>query len=286
MLDLGSGSGRDCYLASKLVGEDGHVIGVDMTDEQLAVANEHIDYHTKKFGYEKANVEFKKGEIEKLDQLNISENSLDLIISNCVINLSTNKQKVLADCYKLLKQGGEMYFSDVYVDKRIPKDLAQDSVIYGECLGGALYWNDFIHFSKKAGFTDPRVVEVAPITIENKELEKKLKGYEFYSVTYRLFKLDELEGDCEDYGQAVIYKGTNPDYPNAFMLDQGHVFQTGKIEPVCGNTFLMLEKTRLKEHFEFIGSFDKHYGIFPGCGKENPFRGVHTKGASELGSCC
>ncbi|EQC47633.1 methyltransferase domain-containing protein [Bacteriovorax sp. Seq25_V] len=287
ILDLGSGSGRDCYLASKLVGENGYVIGVDMTDEQLAVANRHIDYHTEQFGYKKSNVEFKKGHIEQLDELNIDNNSLDLIISNCVINLSTNKLKVLSDCFNKLKQGGEMYFSDVYVNKRIPKELASDPVIYGECLGGALYWNDFLTFAKKAGFQDPRVVEVAPITIENKELEEKLEGFEFYSVTYRLFKIAELETDCEDYGQAVIYKGTIDDLPNSFQLDTGHFFAKGKVEAVCGNTYLMLHESRYKKHFEFIGDFSTHYGIFEGCGSENPFAHVTiSSDSSGAGSCC
>lgn len=285
MLDLGSGSGRDCYLASKLVGEKGQVVGVDMTDEQLEVANKHVNYHTEKFGFNRPNVEFKKGHIEQLDELEFEDNYFDLIISNCVINLSTNKQKVLNDCYQKLKQGGEMYFSDVYVNKRVPQELANDPVIYGECLGGALYWNDFLTFSKKAGFADPRVVEAAPITIENKELEQRLQGFNFYSVTYRLFKIDGLEGDCEDYGQAVVYKGSVEDYPNFFKLDQGHVFQKGKVENVCGNTYLMLEKSRFKEHFDFIGSFETHYGIFPNCGTANPFESLHDE--NELtGSCC
>jgi len=286
VLDLGSGSGRDCYLVSKLIGEAGHVIGVDMTEEQLAVANKHIDYHTEKFGYKKPNIEFKKGHIEKLNELNIKEESQDLVISNCVINLSTDKQKVLNDCYKILKQGGEMYFSDVYVSKRIPKELASDPVIYGECLGGALYWNDFHNFAKKAGFTDPRIVEAAPITIENKELEDKLTGYEFYSVTYRLFKMDELEPDCEDFGQAVIYKGSSEEKEHSFTLDRGHNFQTGKVEPVCGNTFVMLKNSRLREHFQFIGDFETHYGIFPGCGTLNPFETLHNHGTDNPMSCC
>ncbi|MBT6324984.1 MAG: methyltransferase domain-containing protein [Bdellovibrionales bacterium] len=284
-LDLGSGSGRDCYLLSKLVGENGFVVGVDMTDEQLEVANKHISYHTEKFNYSTPNIEFKKGEIEQLDEIGISPNSFDLIISNCVINLSTNKEKVLSDCYQILKQGGEMYFSDVYVNKRIPKELANDPVIYGECLGGALYWNDFLSFAKKAGFSDPRVVEAAPITIENKELQKRLENFEFYSVTYRLFKIDALENDCEDYGQAVIYKGTIEDHPESFPLDQGHTFYKGKVEAVCGNSYLMLNKTRFKEHFEFIGNFERHFGIFPGCGTSNPFEGLHSSESTQ-GGCC
>lgn len=289
VLDLGSGSGRDCYIASSLVGENGYVIGVDMTDEQLDVANRHIDYHTKAFGFRKPNVEFKKGTIEQLDALDIANNSLDLIISNCVINLSTDKPKVLRDCYQKLKEGGEMYFSDVYVNKRIPKKLANDPVIYGECLGGALYWNDFLDFSIKAGFKDPRVVEAEAITIENPELQEKLEGYEFYSVTYRLFKLESLEKDCEDYGQAVIYKGSLENSENYFLLDNGHLFEKGRVHPVCGNTWNMLEKTRFKEHFEFIGNFDTHFGIFPGCGSSNPFSGLHTNTdntESTGASCC
>lgn len=287
VLDLGSGSGRDCYLTSKFVGESGYVIGVDMTDEQLAVANKHIDYHTQKFGYNKANIEFRKGEIEKLDEIGLENNSLDLIISNCVINLSTNKEKVIKDCFNLLKQGGEMYFSDVYVNRRIPSELASDEVIYGECLGGALYWKDFENYAKAAGFADPRIVEAAPITIENCALEAKLKGYEFYSVTYRLFKLDELEQGNENYGQSVVYKGTIKEQPETFLLDENFKFNKGEATSVCGNTFKMLSDTRFKDHFDFNGSFSEHLGTFNGDKNANPFAGLHcgTKKPSK-GGCC
>ena len=134
VLDLGSGSGRDCYIAAQLVGESGHVVGVDMTDEQLAVANEYKEYHREKFGYKESNVSFLKGNIEKLDELNLEKGSFDLIISNCVINLANDKLKVLKDVYALLKPGGEMYFSDVYSDRRVPEHLQNDPVLWGECL--------------------------------------------------------------------------------------------------------------------------------------------------------
>jgi ubiquinone/menaquinone biosynthesis C-methylase UbiE len=286
ILDLGSGSGRDCYLASKLVGEDGYVIGVDMTDEQLEVANKHIDYHTEKFGYKKPNIEFKKGHIEQLDELDIQNDSLDLIISNCVINLSTNKKKVLQDCYNKLKQGSEMYFSDVYVNKRIPSDLAKDPVVYGECLGGALYWNDFFNFAKEVGFADPRIVESAPITIENKELEERLKGYEFYSVTFRLFKIDELEKDSEDYGQAVVYNGDIENSPESFLFDEDNTFEKGKAKNVCANTFLMLEKSRYNKHFQFIGNKENHFGLFTNTSKANPFAELHKQEQPKTSGCC
>lgn len=271
VLDLGSGSGRDCYIASSLVGESGSVVGVDMTDEQLAVANRHIDYHTKQFGYQKPNVEFIKGNIDDLDKLDLEAESFDLIISNCVINLAVDKQKVLNDAFRLLKPGGEMYFSDVYSDRRIPAVLQKDAVLWGECLSGALYWNDFLTYAKNAGFPDPRVAESHLITVENKELEEKVGNLKFFSVTYRLFKIEGLEQDCEDYGQAICYKGTIENKVNAFDLDGHHHFPTGKMMPVCGNTYKMLHDTRLAKHFDFFGNWETHYGIYEGCGGKIPF---------------
>lgn len=283
ILDLGSGSGRDCYIASKLVGPNGYVVGVDMTDQQLAVANKYVGYHTEKFGYSKPNVEFIKGNIERLDELNLEAGSFDLIISNCVINLATDKQKVLNDVYRLLKPGGEMYFSDVYADRRVPEDLQKNRVLWGECISGALYWNDFLNISKKAGFTDPRNVESKVITVENEELEELLGDIKFFSVTYRLFKIDELESDCEDYGQAVAYKGGILECPNTMLLDDHHEFPKGKIMSVCGNTYRMLNDTRYKKHFDFYGTWDTHYGIFEGCGGKMPF---NASGDGMESSCC
>lgn len=283
ILDLGSGSGRDCYIASKLVGQDGAVVGVDMTDEQLDVANKYIDYHTEAFGFKHSNVKFLKGNIEALDKLDLEEGSFDIIISNCVINLATDKSKVLKDAYRLLKPGGEMYFSDVYCDRRIPQHLQDDPVLWGECLSGAMYWNDFHKTARNAGFTDPRTVENKPVTVENEELEEKLGDLKFFSVTYRLFKIEALEEDCEDYGQAIRYKGTIKGNTNSWDLDDHHNFPTGKIMPVCGNTYMMAKETRFAEHFDFFGDFSTHYGIFEGCGGAMPFS-LDGEGSAE--SCC
>lgn len=148
ILDLGSGTGRDCFILSKLVGERGYVVGVDMTEEQLAKANAKVEYHTKAYGYAKPNIEFKKGYIEKLGELGLEENSFDLIVSNCVINLSPDKHAVLAGAHRLLKPGGELYFSDVYCDRRVPKHLMENPVLWGECITGALYWNDFLSIAR------------------------------------------------------------------------------------------------------------------------------------------
>ncbi len=282
ILDLGSGSGQDCYVLSALVGEQGEVVGVDMTDEQLAVANRHVDYHREVFGFEKANVRFIKGYIEKLDQLGLEDNSFDVIVSNCVINLSPDKQAVLEQAHRLLKPGGELYFSDVYADRRVPEHLLNDSVLYGECLAGALYWNDFLTLAKQAGFADPRLVEDRPLLVGSEEISQKVGDINFYSATYRLFKLANLEPACEDYGQSVIYRGSIPNMQNYFLLDKHHIIEAGKPFPVCGNSYRMLKETRFNPHFEFAGNFDKHLGIFSGCGSDLPF----DSGAKKTGGCC
>ena len=280
VLDLGSGSGRDVYALAQLVGPTGKVVGVDMTAEQLEIARKHQSYHVEKFGYD--NVEFLEGYIEKLDELGLEPESFDVIISNCVINLSPDKPAVLKGVEKLLKPGGEFYFSDVYADRRIPESVKNDPVLYGECLGGALYWNDFLSLSKKAGFADPRLVNDRPLEILDAELSEKVGRIQFFSATYRLFKLDQLEDACEDYGQAVIYKGSVPLNTHSFTLDAHHIIETGKVFPVCGNSYHMLKSTRFSEHFEFIGSFDKHYGLFEGCGSEMPF----AKSGDDEQPCC
>eukprot|EP00574_Skeletonema_japonicum_P009399 CAMPEP_0201727388 /NCGR_PEP_ID=MMETSP0593-20130828/12115_1 /ASSEMBLY_ACC=CAM_ASM_000672 /TAXON_ID=267983 /ORGANISM="Skeletonema japonicum, Strain CCMP2506" /LENGTH=373 /DNA_ID=CAMNT_0048219167 /DNA_START=184 /DNA_END=1305 /DNA_ORIENTATION=- len=294
ILDLGCGAGRDVYIASQLVGENGRVIGVDMTAEQLKVAKETQAYHADKFGYD--NVEFHEGLIEKLDDIpSLKDGSVDIIISNCVINLCPDKEAVLKSCHRLLKPGGELYFSDVYASRRVPQELREDEVLWGECLSGALYWNDFQNLSKQCGFKDPRLVEDAPITIENKKVQEKIeemghKNLEFYSATYRLFQLDCLEPHCEDYGQAVIYKGTIPRFESGWSLDDHHFMEKGKVFPVCGNTYNMLKETRFEKHFDFVGDWSTHYGIFDGCGTSMPFKssidGVSTKGGGGGGGCC
>ena len=284
VLDLGSGSGRDCYILSQLVGEEGKVVGLDMTDEQLEVAIRHLEYHKKKFDYTKSNVEFIKGDIEKLLDAIPSGLKFDLVVSNCVLNLVSDKKKVLSDVHAILKEGGEFYFSDVYADRRIPDVLKRDPVLWSECLSGALYWNDFLTYAKASGFTDPRVVESKEITINNDEMKERVGKIRFFSVTYRLFKNSKLESDCEEYGQAVCFRGGIPEMPDSFLLDGHHEFEKGRMYPVCGNTYLMLKESRFREYFDFYGSFETHYGIFEGCGTNMPFSVSATDNISA--ACC
>jgi len=288
VLDLGSGSGRDVYLIAQLVGEGGEVVGVDMTDEQLETANQHVDWHLQQFGYAQSNVRFVKGYLETLDQLDLEAGTFDVVVSNCVINLCVDKLAVLRGAHRLLKPGGELYFADVYCDRRLPDDIRADSLLYGECLGGALYWNDFLPMAKEAGFLDPRLVTSRPIEVENEAMRAKLGQARFFSATYRLFKLDDLEPACEDYGQAVVYRGGVAEQAQAFELDGHHVIERGKVFPVCGNSWRMLAETRFAPYFDFVGDFSTHYGIFAGCGTSLPFdttapaQGEKTKKSS----CC
>lgn len=282
VLDLGCGSGRDVYALAQLVGPTGRVVGVDMTGEQLAVAEKYRALHTDTFGFD--NVSFLRGYIESLDELDLEPGSFDVIVSNCVVNLSPDKDAVLKGVYQLLKPGGEFYFSDVYADRRVPDTVRNDPVLYGECLGGALYWNDFQRLAQRQGFVDPRLVTDRPLTITDPDLQPRVGNLRFYSATYRLFKLDRLETACEDYGQAVIYRGSIPNHVDRFVLDKHHDIETGRVFSVCGNTWQMLHDTRFAAHFDFVGDFSRHFGLFEGCGGGLPF---DKSSAADAGaSCC
>ncbi len=283
VLDLGSGAGQDAYVLAQLVGEEGEVVGVDVTPQQLSVAREHLEWHRERFGYGTSNVRFVEGDIEQLESLGLEPESFDIIISNCVINLAADKARIFSAAHKLLRQGGEMYFSDVYSDRRVPEELKHDPVLHGECLSGALYWGDFLSLAKQSGFADPRLVKYRPLAINDSGISQKLDGLQFLSVTNRLFKLEGLEAECEDYGQAVVYRGSVDGEERVFILDKDHHIEKGRVFPVCGNSWKMLADTRFAPHFEFIGDFSKHFGIFEGCGGNLPFDASEE---SEPATCC
>ncbi len=277
VLDLGCGSGRDCFVLSKLVGPKGRVIGLDMTDEQLAVARRHRDYHARKFGWD--NTDFRHGYIEDLAGAGIGDASVDLVVSNCVLNLSPDKPRVFREIFRVLKPGGELYFSDVFADRRIPDALARDPVLLGECLGGALYVEDFRRLMAQSGCRDARVVSSAPLALNSAELAARTGNIRFSSVTVRAFKLD-LEDRCEDFGQVATYTGSLAEHPHAFDLDDHHHFEAGKPVLVCGNTADMVSRTRYARHFRVQGDKSVHYGLFD-CGP-----GPRAAGPAPKAGCC
>ena len=285
VLDLGCGTGRDVYVASQLVGPAGFVHGVDMTPAQLAVARDTCDWHMERFGFGKANVAFHEGFIEELDALPIAPGSIDVVISNCVVNLSPAKERVLAGVQRLLKPGGEFFFADIFVDRRLPAEIADDPLLHAECLGGAPYGPDFLSLARRAGFLDPRSVSAAPVTIRNPAIERKVGAARFTSQTLRLFELPGLDERCEDHGQVATYHGGIPGSEALFALDDHHLFEAGRPERVCGNTARMLAESRFGAFFRVDGDRSRHFGEFP-CGATLAQQARGGAAAADEGAAC
>ncbi|KAK7091254.1 arsenite methyltransferase-like [Littorina saxatilis] len=221
VLDLGSGSGRDCFALSKLIGPSGHVVGIDMTEEQLDYSRSFLDYHMQKCGYSKPNVDFRFGYIEKLGDAGIKDNTFDLVISNCVICLCPDKQAVLAEACRSLKDGGEMYFSNIYTDSPQSEKVKNDHVLWGEGMGGALQWQELYRLAETVGFSRPRLVTAT--MVDTSKFDHLLDGAKFVSVTYRLFKLPK---DLQPVSRATYLGGIEScedkiefDYATTFKKD-------------------------------------------------------------------
>ncbi|TMW67531.1 hypothetical protein Poli38472_011151 [Pythium oligandrum] len=264
VLDLGSGSGRDAYIVSALVGPEGSSTGVDMTPEQLAVATRNVDAFLELMEYEKSNLRFVQGYIEDLDAAGIASDSMDLVISNCVINLSPDKERVMKEVYRVLRSGGEFYFSDVYATRRLPDSVRQDEVLLGECIGGALYVEDFKAICRETGFGEPRALEVTPIRIKDTHLAQKVGLADFYSITFRCFKVPNMEvrEHEEDYGHIATYLGTIPGHPLTYKVDSTHRFEARRPVRIGGNTAAILKHSWLRKFFTVQGDWSEHFGRF------------------------
>ena len=158
VLDLGSGAGFDCFLAARKIGKNGKVIGVDMTPEMIEKARENA----RKGDYK--NVEFRLGEIEKLP---LADNSVDAVISNCVINLSPDKTKVFQEVYRVLKPGGRLMISDMVLLKKLPDSIRNNVEAYIGCLSGAIMKDKYLELIKKAGFQQVNVIDENSFPIED-----------------------------------------------------------------------------------------------------------------------
>jgi ubiquinone/menaquinone biosynthesis C-methylase UbiE len=166
VLDLGSGAGLDAFLAAKAVGKRGKVIGVDMTPEMIAKARNNAKRLRIK------NIEFRLGDIEKLP---VDSESVDVVISNCVINLAPNKDKVFREAYRVLKPGGRMMVSDIVTEGKLPKEIREDVEAWAGCVAGALEEKKYINKIKKAGFKNVKIVSKAhlgPISSDKIEAYK------------------------------------------------------------------------------------------------------------------
>ncbi|XP_076027480.1 arsenite methyltransferase [Genypterus blacodes] len=247
VLDLGSGSGRDCFAFSKLVGPAGHVTGIDMTEEMITAARQFIPYHQEKFGYDEPNVKFVQGFMEKLSEAGIQPDSMDVLLSNCVMCLCPDKRAVLQEAYNALKEGGELYFSDMYASKVIPDHMKSDAALWGEGMGGSLFWKDLIPLAQSVGFTTPHLVSASHLVIYNNELKAKAGDISYASGTYRLFKLPQSAAQS---AARATYLGTLPELPDTLNFDSSHSFQVGVEVEVSREMSAVLQNSRFSPHFK------------------------------------
>jgi len=179
VLDLGSGAGLDCFFAAKKVGETGHVIGIDMTPEMIERATESA----KRLNI--SNVDFRQGYIEDLP---VDSNTVDVIISNCVINLSPDKSKVFAETFRVLKAGGKLAVSDIVTDGPLPDAVKQSLSAWAGCVAGAIEASEYIGMMEAAGFTD---VSVTPVFFDKEIVDSAL---------------DDMNLDVKEYPREDVYK--------------------------------------------------------------------------------
>ncbi len=216
--DLGSGAGIDCFIAAKKVGPSGKVIGVDMTDKMLEIANANKVPVAKSIGFDV--VKFRKGYLEEVP---VEDKSVDLITSNCVINLSPDKKRVFKEMWRILKDHGRVVISDIVTEKEIPSHLRVNERLWGECMSGALTEEEFLSYLEQAGFYG--------VSVLKKTYWKEIEGYKFHSITVRGYKFEKKEG-CVFIGQRAIYLGPY----KAVVDEEGHLFPRGEEVEICTDT--------------------------------------------------
>ncbi len=273
VLDLGSGAGKACFLASQVVGPTGRVIGVDLNDEMLALARKSAPEFARRIGY--ANVSFKKGRIQdlaldleradrylrehpvhtaedlarlqaQLAELRkrpaVADDSVDVVISNCVLNLVNPQAKrhMFAEILRVLRPGGRAVISDIVSDQDVPERLQRDPELWSGCVSGAFREDLFPRAFEAAGFFGIAIVE------RQAEPWRTVEGIEFRSVTLVAYK--GKDGPCIDRGHAALYRGPFREVVD----DDGHVLRRGVRTPVCEKTFRILSQAPYREAFELI----------------------------------
>jgi SAM-dependent methyltransferase len=259
VLDLGSGGGKVCYIASQIVGQAGQVIGVDMNDDMLALAREHQPIISERIGWN--NVRFYKARIQDLaldlnrleDRLQegpvqstadwldvqrwaarqrqedpmIGNDTIDVVISNCVLNLveTSDRQQMFAEIFRVLKRGGRAVISDIVCDEPVPDHLKADAELWSGCISGAFVEHEFLQAFAEAGFYGMEIVA------RQSDPWAVVEGIEFRSLTVRAYK--GKEGPCLDHRQAVVYQGPWKTVED----DDGHVLRRGERMAVCQKNF-------------------------------------------------
>ena len=224
VLDIGSGGGIDCFEASRRVGPSGRVIGVDMTDEMLAMARRNAPIVMANLGYHSPNVEFRKGHAENIP---VEDGSIDLIISNCVINLAPDKAKVFREMYRVIRPGGRFTISDIVADQPVPNYLIHDTEKWGDCLSGALPVWEYLRGLVQAGFLGVHQMKYSPWSV--------IDGIHFVSLTLTGYKLPNAV-EPNEVGYVTLVG------PFSRAADElGQTYHRGKPEPVSARTAQLLK---------------------------------------------
>jgi ubiquinone/menaquinone biosynthesis C-methylase UbiE len=274
VVDLGSGTGKICFIAAQIVGPKGKVIGVDMTDEMLEVARRNAPIVTQRIGY--GNVEFRKGRIQDLaldlelldrklkrspitdaasflaaDELAeelrvkhplVASDSIDAVVSNCVLNLvePKSKRQLFEEIFRVLKKGGRAVVSDIVSDEEVPEEMQNDPELWSGCISGALTEEGFLAAFETAGFYGIQILK------RDAKPWRTVQGIEFRSVTIGAFK--GKQGECFERNQAVIYRGPFKEV----LDDDNHRMERGKRYAVCDKTYNLYKKAPYREFFEFV----------------------------------
>lgn len=317
VLDLGSGAGKICFIASQVVGPEGKVIGVDMTDAMLEVAERNKPIVAENIGH--SNVEFCKGRIQDLaldlnllekelksspiadanswlemegiaeklrrEQTMIADDSIDVVVSNCVLNLVEPqlKEQMFQEIFRVLKKGGRAVISDIVADEEVPEHLQKDDRLWSGCISGAMTEDAFLKAFEDAGFYGVEYVKFET------EPWQTVEGIEFRSVTVRAWK--GKQGPCMERNQAVVYKG-----PFKKVLDDdGHAMERGKRYAVCAKTYAIYQNEPYVSSFEFIEPLEEipadKAEPFPDCQGTQLRHPCETKGrdyakTSDASQCC
>ena len=233
VLDIGSGGGIDCFEAFRLVGPSGRVIGVDMTDTMLEIARKNAVVVSKNLGYPASNVEFRKG---SADAMPVDDGTIDLIISNCVINLAPDKRKVFREMSRVIKHGGRFTISDIVSDQTVPQYLVHDTQKWGDCLSGALTLTGYMNGLTAAGFLGVHLVNFSPWRI--------IDGIHFFSVTLTGYKLLPTATAAASVRYARL-RG-----PFSCVMDErGTTYQRGLPRPIAADDIALLSQPPFAEHF-------------------------------------